>query len=53
MGAYTLVIMDDVKLIHFLKRELVQYNSALTKKTEMPLQTTTEHEPEPVDVNIK
>ena len=41
MGAYTLVIMDDVKLIHFLKRELVQYHSVLTKKTDIHVETST------------
>jgi hypothetical protein len=37
MGAYTLVIMDDVKLIHFLKRELIHYNSIIAKKTDVPV----------------
>lgn len=37
MGAYTLVIMDDLKLIQFLKRESVQYNTTLSKKTSEPI----------------
>jgi hypothetical protein len=47
MGAYTLVIMDDVKLIHFLKRELIHYNSIIAKKTDVPV-----HVPVPVPVGV-
>jgi len=36
MGAYTLVIMDDLKLIQFLKRESVHYTTLLVKKTDEP-----------------
>jgi hypothetical protein len=42
--------MDDVKLIHFLKRELVQYNSTLTKKADVPVPVPV---PVPEAVNIE